>query len=80
MTMDLGSAFAASVMRQPRQEAFVEGGRRATYADWYREIRSVAWLDPAEPYLDVVPSALHRTLIAFVMSMSAREGAGSPEG
>jgi hypothetical protein len=23
--MDLGSAFAASVMRQPRQEAFVEG-------------------------------------------------------
>src|SRR5262245_8592368 len=42
MIMDLGSAFAASVMRQPRQEAFVEGGRRATYADWYREIRSVA--------------------------------------
>jgi hypothetical protein len=23
--MDLGSAFAAAVMRQPRQEAFVEG-------------------------------------------------------
>src|SRR5215510_9227621 len=42
MTMDLGSAFAASVMRQPRQEAFVEGGRRTTYAEWYREIRSVA--------------------------------------
>jgi HEAT repeat protein len=34
----------------------------------FREIRSVAWLDPAEPYLDVVPPALHRTLIAFVMS------------
>ena len=40
--MDLGSAFAASVMRQPRQEAFVEGNRRMTYADWYREIASVA--------------------------------------
>jgi 2-furoate---CoA ligase len=42
MTMDLGSAFAASVVRQPRQEAFVEGNRRTTYADWYREIQSVA--------------------------------------
>jgi 2-furoate---CoA ligase len=40
--MDLGSAFAASVMRQPRQEALVEGNRRMTYADWYREIGSVA--------------------------------------
>jgi acyl-CoA synthetase (AMP-forming)/AMP-acid ligase II len=40
--MDLGSAFAAAVMRQPRQEAFVEGNRRTTYADWYRDIASVA--------------------------------------
>jgi 2-furoate---CoA ligase len=40
--MDLGSAFAASVMHQPRQEAFVEGNRRMTYADWYREIAAVA--------------------------------------
>src|SRR5262249_43497454 len=30
VTMDLGSAFAAAVMRQPRQEAFVEGNRRMT--------------------------------------------------
>jgi len=40
--MDLGSAFAAAVMRQPRQEAFVEGNRRMSYADWYRDIASVA--------------------------------------
>jgi acyl-CoA synthetase (AMP-forming)/AMP-acid ligase II len=42
MIMDLGSAFAVSVMRQPGQEAFVEGGRRMTYAEWYRAIASVA--------------------------------------
>jgi 2-furoate---CoA ligase len=42
MTMDLGSAFAVAVLRQPGQEAFVEGSRRVTYADWYREIKSVA--------------------------------------
>lgn len=40
--MDLGSAFAISVLRQPRQVAFVEGSRRLTYADWYREIKAVA--------------------------------------
>ncbi|MGA7490631.1 MAG: AMP-binding protein [Xanthobacteraceae bacterium] len=40
--MDLGSAFAVSVMRRPRQEALVDGGRRVTYAEWYREIASVA--------------------------------------
>src|SRR5262249_20217974 len=40
--MDLGSAFAAAVMRQPRQEALVEGNRRMTYVDWYRDIASVA--------------------------------------
>jgi 2-furoate---CoA ligase len=40
--MDLGSAFAVSVLRQPRQEAFVDGSKRVTYADWYREIRAVA--------------------------------------
>lgn len=42
MTMDLGSAFAVSVLRQPRQEALVDGGRRVSYADWFREIKSVA--------------------------------------
>jgi 2-furoate---CoA ligase len=40
--MDLGSAFAAAVLRRPHAEAFVEGERRITYADWYRQIRSVA--------------------------------------
>jgi 2-furoate---CoA ligase len=40
--MDLGSAFAISVLRQPRREAIVEGNRRLTYADWYGEIRAVA--------------------------------------
>src|SRR5260370_32626768 len=40
--MDLGSAWDASVMRHPRQEAFGEGNRRMTYDDWYREIGWVA--------------------------------------
>jgi len=40
--MDLGSAFAAAVMRRPHEVAFVEGNRRVTYADWYREIALVA--------------------------------------
>jgi 2-furoate---CoA ligase len=42
MTMDLGSAFAVSVLRQPRQEAIVEGDLRRTYAEWYGEIKAVA--------------------------------------
>src|SRR5215211_3374934 len=42
MTMDLGSAFAVSVLRQPSREAIVDGKRRVTYADWYAQIRSVA--------------------------------------
>lgn len=40
--MDLGSAFAVSVRRQPNQEAFVDGPRRVTYAEWYHEIKAVA--------------------------------------
>jgi 2-furoate---CoA ligase len=40
--MDLGSAFAAAVLRRPHAEAFVEDNRRITYADWYRQIRAVA--------------------------------------
>jgi 2-furoate---CoA ligase len=40
--MDLGSAFAVSVLRQPRQEAIVDGDRRRTYAAWYDEIRAAA--------------------------------------
>lgn len=40
--MDLGSAFAVSVRRQPNREAFVEGDRRMTYAAWYSEIKAVA--------------------------------------
>ena len=39
--MDLGTAFAFSVLRRPSAEAFVEGGRRRTYAQWYAEIRAV---------------------------------------
>jgi len=40
--MDLGSAFAMSVRRHPNQVALVDGSKRLTYADWYREIRVVA--------------------------------------
>lgn len=40
--MDLGSAFAVSVLRQPHQEAIVDGDRRVFYAQWYREIKTVA--------------------------------------
>ena len=40
--MDLGRAFAASVRRQPGQEAIVDGSRRRTYAQWYEEIKAVA--------------------------------------
>jgi 2-furoate---CoA ligase len=40
--MDLGTAFAVSVLRQPHSEAIVDGDRRSTYAQWYREIRGVA--------------------------------------
>jgi 2-furoate---CoA ligase len=40
--MDLGSAFAVSVLRQPHAEAIVDGERRSTYAQWYGEIRAVA--------------------------------------
>jgi 2-furoate---CoA ligase len=40
--MDLGSAFAVSVLRQPHQEAIVDGERRRSYAQWYRDIKAVA--------------------------------------
>jgi 2-furoate---CoA ligase len=40
--MDLGTAFAMAVLRQPHQEAIVDGDRRRTYAQWYREIKAVA--------------------------------------
>ena len=40
--MDLGSAFAVSVWRQPGQIAVVEGNTRLSYADWYRQIKAVA--------------------------------------
>lgn len=42
MNMDLGSAFAVSALRQPQQFAIVDGDRRMTYGDWYREIKVVA--------------------------------------
>jgi 2-furoate---CoA ligase len=40
--MDLGSAFAGSVRRQPGAIAIVEGNKRLTYAQWYAEIKVVA--------------------------------------
>ena len=40
--MDLGTAFAFATARQPGATAFVEGARRRTYGDWYREIRGAA--------------------------------------
>jgi len=40
--MDLGTAFAVSVLRQPHQEAIVDGDRRRSYAQWYHEIKAVA--------------------------------------
>jgi 2-furoate---CoA ligase len=40
--MDLGTALAVSVLRQPHAEAIVDGDRRSTYAQWYGEIRAVA--------------------------------------
>lgn len=40
--MDLGTAFAFACARRPDAEAFVEGGRRCSYAAWLNEIRAVA--------------------------------------
>jgi len=40
--MDLGSAFAASVKRQPGAVAMVDGERRRTFAQWDAEIRAAA--------------------------------------
>src|ERR1700751_2155897 len=40
--MDLGSAFAVSVKRQPDAVAVVDGVRRRTYAQWDAEIRAAA--------------------------------------
>src|ERR1051326_720382 len=40
--MDLGTAFAVSVKRQPGPGAVVEGERRRTFAQWDGEIRAAA--------------------------------------
>jgi 2-furoate---CoA ligase len=40
--MDLGSAFAISVRRQPGAVAVVDGARRRTFAQWDAEIRAAA--------------------------------------
>jgi 2-furoate---CoA ligase len=42
LSMDLGSAFAVSVRRQPGRIAIVDGNKRLSYADWYGEIKTVA--------------------------------------
>jgi 2-furoate---CoA ligase len=39
--LDLGTSFIASVERDPRALAVVDGATRLTYADWYRRISSV---------------------------------------
>lgn len=57
----------------------------------FREIRKVAWLDADGAHLDAIPPALHRTLIAFVMTTGLTQPeklavlewmvrCGSPEG
>jgi 2-furoate---CoA ligase len=40
--MDLGTAFAMSVRRQPDATAVVDGDRRRTYAQWDAEVRAAA--------------------------------------
>src|SRR5215813_9163304 len=40
--MDLGTAFAVSVKRQPDAVAVVDGERRRTFAQWDAEIRAAA--------------------------------------
>src|ERR1041385_2384690 len=40
--MDLGTAFAVSVRRQPDAVAVVDGERRRTFAQWNAEIRAAA--------------------------------------
>src|ERR1051326_5587149 len=40
--MDLGTAFAVSVKRQPGPGAVVEGERRRTFAQWNAEVRAAA--------------------------------------
>jgi 2-furoate---CoA ligase len=44
--LDLGTSFVASVARNPRALAIIDGDLRLTYAEWFREISSlVAALD-----------------------------------
>lgn len=33
-----------------------------------KELRTVAWFEPGQKHLDLVPAALHRNLVAFLMS------------
>ena len=40
--LDLGTSFLASVERDPRALAVVDGSVRYTYAEWYRRISGVA--------------------------------------
>ena len=39
--LDLGTSFLASVARDPRALAIVDGGVRFTYAEWYRRISAL---------------------------------------
>ena len=38
---DLGTSFLASVSRDPRALALVDGVRRWTYAEWFRDISAL---------------------------------------
>jgi 2-furoate---CoA ligase len=40
--LDLGTSFVASVARDPRALAIVDGDLRLTYAEWFRKISSIA--------------------------------------
>lgn len=57
----------------------------------FREIKAAVWLDPEHLQLDLIPAALHRTLIAFLMATGLPQSQklavlewmmrfGSPEG
>jgi len=57
----------------------------------FREIHTVAWLDPDQLQIDLIPVAMHRTLIAFLMATGLPQSQklavlewmvrfGSPEG
>jgi 2-furoate---CoA ligase len=55
--LDLGTSFIASVERDPKALAIVDGATRLTYAEWYRRISGIVaaldelWLKPGDHLL-----------------------------